>query len=339
MMAALPLMMPAVASLPALAITTAPVVSFEAILADVAPQPEIADCVAPIEVGGDQLRLDTLGIPAADDTCTPEQVSVVGQEVDQCPVVEAIDVLSTPELMVAAQVIAVAAQLVSSCAKPTTARELPQQNSISVGPKKIDVPVRATSANVIPAITKLLNEREPTETIAREIEAVAQQVSSLPTNQRPNVEPAAAFNLPTIAAPTNIQPQIFHELDLARDLAWIGNLAQDIVAASSDPEHLSFRLMPRSLGQLDVDLSRSPEGLHVEMTANTERATQIIAAEQPRLIEELRQSGIKIASADLATGQHPGSGRGHQPPRAELPFFDTPTRSDKPANRPDGRFA
>lgn len=301
MMIALPLMLPAVAPLPVLAMPTAPVVSFEDMLADIAPQPVIPGSVAPIKVAANHLQLDTLGEPASSDVSVPDRVSVTGPEAVYPPVAEAFEAMPAPELMVAAQIIAVAAQLAPSSAKPQ-------------------------------------NDPEQAETTANEIGLVTQHVSSPTPHQRAAVEPTS-FTLPTIATVANIQPQILQELDLARDLAWIGNLAQDIVAASDDRDHLSFRLMPRALGLLDVDLSRSPEGLHIEFTATTERATQIIAAEQPRLIEELRQSGIKTTGTDLPSGQHPHSQRGHPPPRSNPPFFNSPTRSAKPTNRPDGRFA
>lgn len=155
-----------------------------------------------------------------------------------------------------------------------------------------------------------------------------------------SAEPVS-FSPPVASAQPTVAPQMVQHLDLARDLAWIGNLAQEIVAASNDRETLSFRLMPRSIGQLDVDLSRSPDGLHVEMTATTERAQQIIAAEQPRLLEELRQSGVKTIGTELASGEQSGSQRGQQQPRNDLQSaaFKARLQPDKPETRPDGRFA
>lgn len=341
MMTALPLMPPPLTPLPILAIAQPAIVtvaSFEAVLADVAPQPVIANSAAPTEPAADPAQLKAPVKPVANDTSAPGHVSMTEPEVDRPPVAETVEAGPASEFMVAAQIIAVAAQVASRPVKLTASSEFPQQNSIAVGAKKTEAPVRPRNVNVAPVIAKLQNDPEPAETTAPEIEPVAQNAHNLPPIQRSAAEPAI-FTLPTIAVSTNIQPQIFHELDLARDLAWIGNLAQDIVAASDDRDHLSFRLMPRSLGQLDVDLSRSPDGLRIEVTATTERATQIIAAEQPRLIDELRQSGIKATGTDLQAGQHPGSQRGHPPPRVDLPFFNTPTRSDKPTTRPDGRFA
>ncbi len=175
-------------------------------------------------------------------------------------------------------------------------------------------------------------------------EPVTVNIASASTH-RPVAEPVVA-NVPAAIVAASAAPQIVQQLDLARDLAWIGNLAQEIVAATDDCATLKFRLVPGSLGQLDVQLSRSPQGLQVEMTATTERATQIIAAEQPRLLEELRQSGVKTAGSDVATGQqhsqNSGSQRSQTPQqRTDLPFQsqNASRQSSKNESRASGRFA
>ena len=299
MMIALPLMLPAVAPLPVLAMPTAPVVSFEDMLADIAPQPVIPGSVAPIKVAANHLQLDTLGEPASSDVSVPDRVSVTGPEAVYPPVAEAFEAMPAPELMVAAQIIAVAAQLAPSSAKPQ-------------------------------------NDPEQAETTANEIGLVTQHVSSPTPHQRAAVEPTS-FTLPTIATVANIQPQILQELDLARDLAWIGNLAQDIVAASDDRDHLSFRLMPRALGLLDVDLSRSPEGLHIEFTATTERANSNHRrrttapdrrASAIRYQDDRHRPAIGSASAFAARA----SAAAKQPALLRLP--DPIRQTHQPARRP-----
>ncbi len=189
-----------------------------------------------------------------------------------------------------------------------------------------------TAARALPDHSKSPDDAPPQSFM----EANADTTGSSFPNHRPASEPVAVNATP--ASPT-AAPQLAHQLDLARDLAWIGNLAQEIIAASDDGESLRFRLLPQSLGQLDVQLARSSEGLKVEMTATAERAAQIIAAEQPRLIEELRQSGVKMAGVDLSTSQHNGSRHPHPPPRNAAPFAAAQPQSTQARNRPDGRFA
>jgi Flagellar hook-length control protein FliK len=132
-------------------------------------------------------------------------------------------------------------------------------------------------------------------------------------------------------------------LNLARESAWLDTLASDIVAASEAPDRLSFRLSPANLGRLDVDLSQSVRGLSVHMTASTDDASNIITAAQPRLVEELRQQGVRVADAGVSTGGQ------HQAPtpqtRQPLQLIEhtAPARADETETSPDtrspGRFA
>jgi Flagellar hook-length control protein FliK len=162
-----------------------------------------------------------------------------------------------------------------------------------------------------------------------------------------------AFNIPTVqATPASlltapIAPDLTtltdRHLNLARESAWLDTLASDIVAASNAPDRLSFRLSPANLGRLDVDLSQSVRGLSVQMTASTDDASNIITAAQPRLVEELRQQGVRVADAGVSTGGQ------HQAPtpqtRQPLQLIEhtAPARADETETSPDtrspGRFA
>ena len=94
-----------------------------------------------------------------------------------------------------------------------------------------------------------------------------------------------------------------HQLDLARDMMWLDNLAREIVASASRDGRISFRLLPESLGQLDVGLTHVADGVHIQLDASTDAAAKIIAVEQPRLIDELRQYGVKVSGSELSSGQ------------------------------------
>lgn len=135
------------------------------------------------------------------------------------------------------------------------------------------------------------------------------------------------------------------QLDLARDSRWLDALARDIVAVADAPDRLSFRLSPPQLGQLDVDLSSSDGGLSVRMNASTDAAAQIVAAAQPRLIDELKSQGVRVAEAHVSTGGGGSQGQGQpQQQRDADQMIEFVRQRIERANetnltRPTGRFA
>ncbi|WP_422059243.1 flagellar hook-length control protein FliK [Sphingopyxis sp.] len=139
-------------------------------------------------------------------------------------------------------------------------------------------------------------------------------------------------------------------LDLASDDQWIAQLAADIAATKSDKGDISFRLMPRHLGRLDVSMLTGDEGVTLKLDAQHEATATIVSAAQPRLVEDLRQQGVRVAETQVThtpaeTGrqpQNPGQGRGHSPDASHL--IETaadqadPTTDERTADR-RGRFA
>ena len=134
------------------------------------------------------------------------------------------------------------------------------------------------------------------------------------------------------------------QLDLARDSRWLDALTRDIVAVAETPDRLSFRLSPPQLGQLDVDLSTSDSGLSVRMNTSTEAAAQIVAAAQPRLIDELKSQGVRVAEAQVSTGGGQSQGQGQQQQREADQMIEFARGRFERAGqtnqtRPTGRFA
>lgn len=135
-----------------------------------------------------------------------------------------------------------------------------------------------------------------------------------------------------------------HPLDLyARD--WVGRLSQDIAVAHQSGSELSFRLAPRNLGQLDIGLGQTADGLVIELRPTNSDAAAIIAREEPRLIEELRQRGVSVSESNLHFGAN-GDGRSSRNgaiPRPHLPFQLSGRIAvedqDQQRIRPAGRFA
>jgi Flagellar hook-length control protein FliK len=139
--------------------------------------------------------------------------------------------------------------------------------------------------------------------------------------------------------------QVFtvRQLDLARDHLWLDRLASDIVSAREFNDKVSFRLLPPRLGQLDVEILKSEAGLSVNMTATNEEAGKIVAAAQPRLIDELRSQGMRVHSAEIAYRDMPQhDGRQSNPRTHKTAEIATPPNTetaDAQAAEVAGRFA
>ncbi|WP_221795246.1 flagellar hook-length control protein FliK [Aquisediminimonas sediminicola] len=97
------------------------------------------------------------------------------------------------------------------------------------------------------------------------------------------------------------QSPVERQLDLARHDRWVHDLARDIAASASSDGKMSFRLDPPQLGRLAVTLQQVEAGLSVRLDAETAEATQIITHAQPRLMEDLRQQGVRVADASVGT--------------------------------------
>ena len=141
-------------------------------------------------------------------------------------------------------------------------------------------------------------------------------------------------------------------LDMGSDDRWIAQLAADIAATKSDTGDLSFRLMPRHLGRLDVAM-KMEEGGAISMKLDTqhEATATIVQAAQPRLVEDLRQQGVRVAEAQVThtpaeagrqQQQQQGQGRQGAPGASHLietaPERPGADREDRAADR-RGRFA
>ncbi|MGV7122658.1 flagellar hook-length control protein FliK [Sphingopyxis sp. 550A] len=164
-------------------------------------------------------------------------------------------------------------------------------------------------------------------------------------------QPAA----PGIAAPALAQaaaPVTERLLDMGSDDQWIAQLATDIAATKSESGDLSFRLMPRHLGRLDVAMKMDDSGgVSLKLDTQHEATATIVTAAQPRLVEDLRQQGVRVAEAQVThtpaeTGrqqqQQGQSGRNAAPNASHLietaPERPGADRNERAADR-RGRFA
>lgn len=138
-------------------------------------------------------------------------------------------------------------------------------------------------------------------------------------------------------------------LDLSNDDVWIEQLARDIVAAKSNSGDISFRLMPRHLGRLDVAMRAEEGGVTLRLDTQHEATAKIVTAAQGRLVDDLRQQGVRVAEAEVTctpdeAGRHARQeqGRASATPHAahliETATETEPREEDCPADR-RGRFA
>jgi flagellar hook-length control protein FliK len=147
-----------------------------------------------------------------------------------------------------------------------------------------------------------------------------------------------------VAQKTKLQPE--RPLPDLRSNEWATRLSHEILLArESANSELAFRLTPRHLGTVEVGLADTPQGLLVELRPSSEEAKAIVAREEPRLIEELRQRGVTVADPTLQSGAS-GDGRHSRNgaiPRPLLPFPEidrnTVKDEDQQHGQPTGRYA
>ncbi|MBN8842369.1 MAG: flagellar hook-length control protein FliK [Sphingomonadales bacterium] len=153
-----------------------------------------------------------------------------------------------------------------------------------------------------------------------------------------------------LAEAARAAPVAERTLDMTSDDQWIAQLAADIAATKSDKGDLSFRLMPRHLGRLDVAMSLDGDSVSLKLDTQHEATAAIVQAAQPRLVEDLRQQGVRVTEAQVThtpveTGrqqQNQSQGRGTTPDASHL--IETAadqadsTHDERTADR-RGRFA
>ncbi|WP_288988918.1 flagellar hook-length control protein FliK [uncultured Sphingopyxis sp.] len=228
----------------------------------------------------------------------------------------------------------------AKAAKPALAPAAPQGRDAPAAPAV--TPAKAESATATPA--------PAAEPAAKPIRAEGGASMTVLFNQ------PAAPSATSIGAPAQAAPLAERTLDLTSDDRWIAQLAADIAATKSDKGDLSFRLMPRHLGRLDVAMKLDGDSVSMKLDTQHESTAAIVAAAQPRLVEDLRQQGVRVAGAEvtctpdqagrpsLAQGQGQGQnqGRGAAPDASHL--IETANdradaRDDDSAANRRGRFA
>ncbi|WP_260580398.1 flagellar hook-length control protein FliK [Sphingopyxis sp. PET50] len=119
-------------------------------------------------------------------------------------------------------------------------------------------------------------------------------------------------------------------LDLTSDDAWIEQLASDIAATKSATNEVSFRLMPRHLGRLDVSMLAGDEGVSLKLDTQHEATATIVTAAQVRLVDDLRQQGVRVTETQVThtpdqAGRQSQQGQGRSPAQDAAHLIETAT--------------
>jgi flagellar hook-length control protein FliK len=223
-------------------------------------------------------------------------------------------------LQLGTQAITITAQPMMKRDLPIARRvEYPNIASIAEGetaPAKPTVDVKSIW-NTLTAQSRTLSEQEMAR--AQDTPTVVTFGPSLPTLE------ALGTTRPSMSA-GDIGQIADRVLDVSRGNVWIDQLAADISAAQKSDGELNFRLIPARLGQLDVQISTREAGMALTFSAQNDEAANIVAAAQPRLVEELRSQGIRVAGSEVGTapGQTGQNQNGGQNSQRQQPtqFFD-----------------
>ncbi len=223
--------------------------------------------------------------------------------------------------------------------KPANDRALVSEAASTIIPTSEIRLTRGLAANIVSS-----HKPEVSETLTTTANIVQDSVA-IPTIKSVSDLPTTASALSAIvnAPVSNIDTILDRQLDLVRNERWLGELAQDIASTSDSKDRLSFRLMPHQLGRLDIDVSRSHSGISLTIRTESDSAQSILTAAHPRLADELRAQGVRLAdtqmfSSDARHSQHHG---GAARPVSLIENFITPTDApDAPEQvQRDGRYA
>lgn len=159
------------------------------------------------------------------------------------------------------------------------------------------------TANAAPALVPAALPAE----VLQELTVLEQLSAAQPLREGAATAPLAptptAGPLPgTPAAPVqNLGAAIAAQvLDLAKDGEWINEVARDIARSASSEGAMRFRLTPETLGELRVEITQTDRGAHVRLHVTSEAAQQALAEAQPKLVQEARAQGVRIAEAEIS---------------------------------------
>lgn len=215
-----------------------------------------------------------------------------------------------------------ATMLPAQPAVETRAAAKPAVETAPVAPRRDETPT-------LPMTAPKARDAAPVAAAAAEPQAV-----------RPAAEPSMTvlFAQPATqagAVAEAAKPAVIAErvLDLTSDDAWIEQLASDIAATKSAANEVSFRLMPRHLGRLDVSMMMGDDGVSLKLDTRNEATATIVTAAQVRLVDDLRQQGVRVAETQVThtptdAGRQSQQGQGRSPAQDAAHLIETASERD-----------
>lgn len=213
--------------------------------------------------------------------------------------------------------------------------------SAATNPNAMRTSISVTDSNSFANIGKPIAARESVQ---------ADQLETLSDNMQDPAGRSTLFEIPQIIAPapsplpaslrSDPAPLVeYTPLHLSQDGEWIGALSREIVGNAARDNQLQFRLMPELLGQLDVALTTVDGQVDIRLETST-AAAQIIAADQARLIEDLRNAGLKLGQFEMTNSQNGNRQQQRQPAHGGQTAEDNSNQPRTPASpKARGRFA
>ncbi|WP_428631837.1 flagellar hook-length control protein FliK [Sphingopyxis sp.] len=244
----------------------------------------------------------TIAVKPAETVATPEAPAAAASPVPAA----ALPIAAAP--VAAAAVAAVVGKPVKAndTTKLPTGEAAPTAEAVATAPttdkpRSVEAKVATPdiqTAVVAPAAAKPRAAPQPGPAFTGTEPVAAKPADAAPPMTIQFIQPltTAAAMLANTAAPVTIAERV---LDLASDGAWIDQLVHDIAATKSDSGDISFRLMPRHLGRLDVAMLMGDEGVSLKLDTQHEATATIVTAAQVRLVEELRQQGVRVAGSEV----------------------------------------
>lgn len=252
---------------------------------------------------------------------------------------------SEGETPVAAEAAPVAALLAATAPAETRPTGKPAADMAPAAkPRRDDAPA-------LPTTTPKVRADAPALPMLAALEPAPAKPAAEPSMTVLFAQPAAAATT-ALAAAAPIATISERTLDLSSDDAWIEQLAADIAATKSASGDISFRLMPRYLGRLDVSMMAGDEGVSVKLDTQHEATATIVAAAQTRLADDLRQQGVRVAETQVTctpneTGRQSQQGQGRSGTQDASHLIETaddraearPKTRDERSGERRGRFA
>lgn len=252
---------------------------------------------------------------------------------------ETSDPAATAPVTPTANLAAVVAAIIPAAAKPAKPAEAP--------------PTSADTSAAAPVAARPRDAAMPLPIFTGAEPQTAKPVDAAPSITILFPQPATqgAALIADAAAPVQLAERV---LDMDSDSAWIDQLARDIAATKSENGDISFRLMPKHLGRLDVAMQMGDEGMSLKMDTHHEATATIVTAAQGRLVDELRQQGVRVTGSEVTctpgeTGrQSQSQGQGRSAAADPAHLIETATERAEPRPKTDsedraadrrGRFA